>query len=79
MIYINITYFILISELKKNQSMIETRHLKNVVIFFQTILSFVYPPPLGTKFIPSYKDIQKAYELKNTVTNTKPVTIEVIY
>ena len=32
---------LLISQLEKDHSMIETRHLKNVVIFFQTILSFV--------------------------------------
>ena len=41
MIYINITNFILISELKKDHSMIETRRLKNVAIFIETILSFV--------------------------------------
>ena len=41
MIYINITNFVLISELEKDHSMIETRRLKNVVIFFQTIITFV--------------------------------------
>ena len=41
MIYINITNFVLISSLEKDHSMIETSRLKNVVIFFQTILSFV--------------------------------------
>ena len=41
MIYINITSFVLISSLKKYQSMIETHRLKNVAIFFQTISSFV--------------------------------------
>ena len=40
-IYVNITSFVLISQLEKDHSMIETRRLKNVVIFFQTILSFV--------------------------------------
>ena len=40
MIYINITNFVLISYLEKDHSMIETSRLKNVVIFFQTILSF---------------------------------------
>ena len=40
MIYINITNFVLISYFEKDHSMIETRRLKNVVIFFQTILSF---------------------------------------
>ena len=40
-IYINITSFVLISELGKDHSMIGTRRLKNVVIFFKTILSFV--------------------------------------
>ena len=39
MIYINITSFVLISQLEKDHSMIEMRHLKNA-IFFQTILSF---------------------------------------
>ena len=37
MIYINITNFVL----EKDHNMTETFHLKNVVIFFQTILSFV--------------------------------------
>ena len=36
MIYINITDFALISYLEKDHSMIETRCLKNVVIFIQT-------------------------------------------
>ena len=40
MIYININKFVLISELEKDR-MIETRFLKNVVIFIQTILHFV--------------------------------------
>ena len=40
MIYININKFVLISELEKD-SMIETRCLKSVVIFIQTILHFV--------------------------------------
>ena len=38
---INIAKFVLINELEKVDSMIETRPLKNVVIFIQTILSFV--------------------------------------
>ena len=41
MTYINITKFALISKLEKDHSMIETRCLKNVAIFIQTILSFV--------------------------------------
>ena len=36
MAFINVTEFALISNLKKNHSMIETRRLKNV-IFIQTI------------------------------------------
>ena len=40
MIYVNITSFVLISQLEKDHSMIEMYHLKNV-IFFQTISSFV--------------------------------------
>ena len=50
-IYINITSFVLISQLEKDHSMIEMRHLKNVVIemrhlknvviFFQTINNIV--------------------------------------
>ena len=39
--YINITSFVLVSQLEKSHSMIETYRLKDVVIFFQTILSFV--------------------------------------
>ena len=38
MIYINIIDFVLISSLEKDHSIIETRCLKNVVIFLQTII-----------------------------------------
>ena len=38
---INAAEFVLISELEKYHSMLETRRLKNIVIFIQTILSFV--------------------------------------
>ena len=38
---INVAEFVLISLLEKDHGMIETRRLKNVVIFIQTILSFV--------------------------------------
>ena len=38
MIYVNITSFALISYIEKDYSMIDTRRLKNVVIFFQTVL-----------------------------------------
>ena len=41
MTYINITKIVLINELEKDHSMIDTRLLKNVVIFIQTVLSFV--------------------------------------
>ena len=41
MIYTNTINFVLISLLEKDHSMIETRRLKNVVVFFQTILSLV--------------------------------------
>ena len=41
MIYINITSFALITKLEKDHSVIELHHLKNVAIFFQTILGFV--------------------------------------
>ena len=42
MICINITNFeLIISSLEKHHSMIETRHLKSVVIFVQIILNFV--------------------------------------
>ena len=47
MIYINITSFVLISELEKDYSMIETHRLKNV-IFLQKISSVV----LSRKIIP---------------------------
>ena len=38
---INVAEFVLISYLEKDHSMMETRRLKNVAIFIQTILSFV--------------------------------------
>ena len=41
MIYINITNFVLIGQLKKYHRMIETRRLKGVVVSIQTVLSFV--------------------------------------
>ena len=37
---INVVEFVLISLLEKDHSMIETRRLKNVVIFIQTIFYF---------------------------------------
>ena len=37
MTYINITKFVLIKELEKDHSMIETRRLKNVLIFIKTL------------------------------------------
>ena len=52
MIFINITNFVLIILLEKDHSMIETRRLKNVVIFIQTILSFV----LSRKIVNIYND-----------------------
>ena len=51
-IYININSFVLISQLEKDHSRIETPCLKNVT-FFQTILSFV----LLRKIIHIYNDI----------------------
>ena len=52
-IYINITSFAIISQLEKDHSMIKTRRLKNVVIFFQAILSFV----LSRRIVKIYNDI----------------------
>ena len=41
MTYINITKFVLINYIEKDHSMIETRRLKDIVFFIQTVLSFV--------------------------------------
>ena len=41
MICIDSTSFVIISQLEKDHSMIEMNRLKDVVIFLQTILSFV--------------------------------------
>ena len=41
MTYINITKFVLINYIEKDHSMIEMRRLKNNVIFFQTVISFM--------------------------------------
>ena len=38
MTYMNMTKFVLISQLEKDHSMIETHRLKNIVIFIQTVL-----------------------------------------
>ena len=48
---------LLVSEKLKVHSMIETRHLKNIVIFFQTILSFMLPKKVTT----IYNDIARIY------------------
>ena len=57
MTYINITKFVLINQLEKDHSMIETRCLKNIVIFIQTIVSFV----LSRKIVSIYNDIAWKY------------------
>ena len=44
---INVAEFVLISLLEKDHSMIETRRLKNVVIFIQTRFTYL---PLGKSF-----------------------------
>ena len=54
---INVAEFALISQLEKDHSMIETHPLKNVVIFIQTILSFM----LSRKMINIYNDIARKY------------------
>ena len=48
---INITEFVIINQLEKDHGMIETRRLKNVVIFIQTILSFVLSRKIGNSFV----------------------------
>ena len=53
MAYINITKFVLVNQLEKDCSITETRRLKNVVIFMQTILSFVL----------SRKDIKSVFQI----------------
>ena len=54
MTYINITKFVLINQLEKDHS---TRCLKNIVIFIQTIVSFV----LSRKIVSIYNDIAWKY------------------
>ena len=54
---IDVAEFVLISYLEKDHSMIETRRLKNVVSFLQTLLSFV----LSRKIINIYNDIACKY------------------
>ena len=51
MTYKNITNFLLINQLEKDYSVIETRRLKYVVIFIQTTLIFV----LSRKIINNYR------------------------
>ena len=55
MTYINIVKFALINYFEKDHTMIETCHLKNIVIFIQT--SFV----LSRKIINIYNDIARRY------------------
>ena len=40
MTYVNTTKFVLINKLEKDHSMIETRRLKDVAIFIQTVFKF---------------------------------------
>ena len=54
---IDVAEFVLISYLEKDHSMIETRRLKNVVSFLQTLLSFV----LSRKIINICNDIACKY------------------
>ena len=49
MTYINIAKFVLIIKLEKGHSMIIMRCLKNVLIFIQTILSFVLSRKVETE------------------------------
>ena len=49
MTYLNITKFVLINELEKDQSMIEMRRLKNVAVSIQTFLKH---------FLPNYEQYQ---------------------
>ena len=65
MICINVAEFVLISQLEKVHSMIETHRLKNV-IFIQTILSFV----LSRKIIDMALCLKKkSVEKRKTVNN----------
>ena len=41
--YINIAKFVVNIELEKDHGMVQTRRLKNIVIFIETILNFVLP------------------------------------
>ena len=52
MIFMNIIKFVIINELGKDHSMIETVLLKNNIIFIQIILSFV----LSKKIINIYNN-----------------------
>ena len=58
MTYMNINKLVIINELEKDHGMIEARRLKKVVIFIQTVLSFV----LSSKIINIYKNIARKYE-----------------
>ena len=48
--------FVLINKLEKGHSMIETRPLKNVVIFIQAILSFVLLVKIGNWIVLFFKE-----------------------
>ena len=62
----NVAEFVLISQLEKDHSMIETRCLKNV-IFIQTILSFM----LSRKILNIYNDIARKYgNITNVISHS---------
>ena len=70
MTYINITKFVLINELEKDHSMIVTRRLKDVVIFFQKILSFVLSRKvLISKTLIVNNVLKEFYDMKEEIKN----------
>ena len=71
MTYINITKFALISLLEKDHDMIETRRLKNVLIFIQTILRFVLSRKIILKIILniSYRIFFSSFHVGDGIVN----------
>ena len=56
--------FVLINKLEKGPSMIETRRLKNVVIFIQAILSFMLSIKIGNWIVLVFKEKITSKHLK---------------
>ena len=72
MTYINISRFVLINFFEKVHSMIEMHRLKNVVIFIQTVLSFVLSGKISNRYSVDFKETPAGKILLGTCMELGP-------